>query len=99
MVRHIILFNYREEFSPEENRKNAREVKRRLESLKEVIPGIIEFKVYTDALPTSNMDIVFNTLFESEEALAAYQVHPAHVEASDFVGSVMKNRSCIDYYE
>ena len=93
------MVNFGEGFSPEENRQNAERVKRFLEGLKDTIPGIVEFKVYIDALPTSNMDIVFNTLFESVEALAAYQVHPDHVRVASFVASVMRNRTCIDYHE
>lgn len=97
MIRHIVMVNYKEGFSPEQNRKNAERVKFLLEGLKDVIPGIIEFDVVIDALPTSDKDIVFHTLFESVEALAAYQVHPAHVEVASFVASVMRNRTCIDY--
>ena len=99
MVRHIIMLDFAEGFSDRENRVNAEKVKRLLEALKDTIPGIVEFKVIIDVLPTGNRDIVFNTLFESAEALAAYQVHPAHVEAAEFVASVMRNRSCIDYLE
>ena len=99
MIRHIVMFNFREGFTPEENRQNAQQVKARLEGLKSVIPGIVEFDVIIDALPTSNKDVVLNTLFVSVDALAAYQVHPAHEEVSKFVGSVMRNRACIDYYE
>lgn len=93
------MVSFREEFSPEENRRNAEQVKLRLEGLKGIIPGIIEFKVIIDVLPTSDKDIVFNTLFESVEALAAYQIHPEHVQVASYVASVVRNRTCIDYYE
>ena len=99
MVRHIVMFNFKEGFSPEENRKNAEQVKRLLEALPGVIPGIAEFNVIIDILPVSNKDLVLNTLFKSEEALAAYQVHPEHVKAVAFIGSVMQGRVCVDYHE
>ena len=99
MIRHIVMIKYKEGFSPEQNRENAKQVKYLLEGLKDIIPGIIEFDVIIDALPTSDKDIVFNSLFESVEALAAYQIHPAHVEVAKFVASVMWNRTCIDYHE
>lgn len=99
MIRHIVMVSFKDGFSPAENRKNAEQVKSRLEGLKNTIPGIIEFNVYIDALPSSNRDIVFNTLFESVEALAAYQVHPDHVRVASFVASVVQDRTCIDYYE
>jgi hypothetical protein len=99
MVRHIVMLNFKEGFSAEENRKNAEQVKFLLEGLKKTIPGIMEFKVIIDALPTSDRDIVFNTLFESVEALAAYQIHPEHVRVASYAASVLRNRACIDYYE
>ena len=98
-VRHIVMVDYRDGFSEEENKANAQKIKVLLEGLKSVILGIIEFNVVVNVLSTSNKDIVFNTLFESVESLAAYQIHPAHVEVSNFVGTVMQNRVCIDYYE
>ena len=99
MVRHIVLLSYKDGFSPEQNRHHAEQIKRQLEGLKSIISGIIEFDVIIDALPTSNRDVVLNTLFESTEALDAYQVHPEHVKVASFVGSVMTNRACIDYDE
>ena len=97
MQGHIVMLNFKDGFSHEENRKNAEQVKFSLERLKTMIPGIIEFTVYIDKLPTSDKDVVFNTLFESVETLAAYQVHPDHVRIAAYVASVMQNRTCIDY--
>lgn len=99
MIRHIVMVNYKEGFSPEQNRENAKQVEHLLEGLKDVIPGIIEFDVIIDALPSSDKDIVFNTLSESVEALAAYKIYPAHMEVASFVASVMWSRTCIDYHE
>ncbi|HCQ89681.1 MAG TPA: stress protein [Clostridium sp.] len=99
MVRHIVTWNYKDGFSEEENKENATKVKNELEAVVEKINGIIELKVHINALSSSNRDIVLNSLFESEEALAAYQIHPEHKRVSSFIGSVMKNRTCIDYIE
>lgn len=99
MVRHIVTWNYGDGFSEEENRANALKVKELLDGLAGVIAGIAEIRVYTDLLPTGNRDIVLSCLLESEEALAAYQIHPEHKKAGAFIGSVTKNRVCMDYYE
>lgn len=99
MVRHIVTWNYKDGFSEEENKKNATKVKSELEALVKKIDEIIELNVYINTLSSSNRDIVLNSLFETEEALAAYQIHPEHKRVSCFVGSVMKNRTCIDYIE
>lgn len=98
-VRHIVTWNYRDGFSDSENAKNAERVKYELESLIHSIDGIIEIKVHINELNSSNRDVVLNSLFENYEALYRYQQHPAHQKVSAFVGTVMQNRACIDYYE
>lgn len=99
MVRHIVAWNYKDGLSKEENKENALKVKTELESLTQWITEIMEIKVHINVLPSSNRDIILNSLFESKEALDAYQIHPEHKRVSEYVGTVMENRTCIDYYE
>jgi hypothetical protein len=99
LVRHIVTWNYKKGFTDVENMDNALKVKSELESLIHCIDGIIELKVSINALSSSNRDIILNSLFENEETLAAYQIHPEHKRVSVFVGSVMQDRACIDYFE
>ena len=99
MLRHIVTWNYKDGLSDIENKANALKVKYELESLITSINGIIEINVYINELKSSNRDIILNSLFVSEDALSAYQAHPEHKRVSEFIGSVMQNRSCIDYYE
>ena len=99
MIRHIVMWNFKDGFSREENRGNAQKVKAELESLANIIPGIVSLEVVIDALSSSSRDIALNSLFVSEKTLAAYQVHPEYVRVSQFVGTVMTNRACFDYVE
>ena len=99
MLRHIVAWNYKDGFTEIENKENAEKIKTKLEALTECIDEIIELKVYINTLPTGNRDIILNSLFENEETLEAYQVHPEHKRAAEFVRSVVQNRACIDYYE
>ncbi|SBW06154.1 Stress responsive alpha-beta barrel domain-containing protein [uncultured delta proteobacterium] len=99
MVRHIVMLNYKEGLSPAANRKNAEQVKRLLEDLRKTIPGILEFTVVIDPLPTSDKDLALNALFESDEAFAAYQVHPDLLRLASFAASVMQDKVSIDYRE
>lgn len=99
MLRHIVTWNYKDGFSENENKENAHKVKSELEALTKCIEGITELKVYIDTLSSGNRDIILNSLFQDKESLAAYQIHPEHKRVSSFVGTVMQNRVCIDYYE
>lgn len=98
MVRHIVAWNYVDGFTEEENRVNAETIKRELENLKNLIPGIVSIEVFKEPLESSDSDLILDSVFESEEALKAYQVHPEHVRVgTNYVKPSTKNRKCIDF--
>lgn len=97
MVNHIVLWNLKEELSDTEKKEAALRIKKELEAVKEQVEGVVSLQVITDGLPSGNRDIALISVFESKEALNAYQVHPAHVSAASFVGEVTANRTCFDY--
>ena len=97
MIRHIVAWAHQKGFSAEENQHNAQKVKETLESLNGQIEGIVELEVLIDPLDTSDKSVMLISLFESQAALAAYQVHPAHVKAAGYVKSVMDERICLDF--
>lgn len=99
MIRHIVMWNFKDGFTAEEIRENAQKIKSDLENLINIIPGLISLEVITNTCPTSNRDLVLNSLFASEEALAAYQVHPAHVQISQYGKNILTNRCCADFIE
>lgn len=99
MVKHIIIWNFKEGFSDSENRSNALKVKEGLEGLKGKIPGLLSIKVTVDLLPSSTGNILLYSAFESEEALKGYQVNPEHVKVAQFVRAVTQNRRCVDFAE
>ncbi|HWT75044.1 MAG TPA: Dabb family protein [Mobilitalea sp.] len=97
MVRHIVAWNYAEGFTVEEKLEKASAMKKELENLKNLIPGIISIQLYTEPLETSDSDLLLDSIFESEEALIAYIVHPEHVRVgTNYVKPNVVNRKCID---
>ena len=100
MVRHIILWTLKDEYSPEEKEDIRKGIKEGLEGLKGKIPGLIRIKVNTEGLASSNADLMLDSAFESEDALKGYSVHPEHVAVADSkVRPHVKIRSCMDYEE
>ena len=95
MVKHIILWKLKEEH----NNVSVKEgIKRELEELSGKIPGLLEIKVETEGLPSSNADVMLYSVFESEDALKGYAVHPAHVRVADtFVRPYTEIRLCLDF--
>jgi hypothetical protein len=98
MVKHIILWQLKDELQGAEKDAVKQGIKEGLEGLQGVIPGLLEIKVNTNGLASSNADVMLDSSFESEEALKAYAVHPAHVEVADGkVRPFTKTRACLDF--
>ena len=98
MIKHVILWTLKEEYSKEQKEKILAEMKEALENLAGQIPGLLDIKVYTKGLPSSNADVMLDSSFVSEEALKNYAVHPIHVEAANTkVRPFTASRSCLDF--
>ncbi len=98
MVKHIILWTLKSEFSTEEKQQIKEGIKQNLESLKGKIDGLLEIKVITEGLPTATVDVMLDSTLESFEALKSYANHPAHVAAADgFVRPYTAARACMDF--
>lgn len=98
MVKHVILWTLKEEYSAQQKEEIKAGIKEGLEGLAGKIPGMLDIKVVTNGLASSNADLMLDSSFESEEALKGYAVHPAHVAVADSkVRPFTKVRSCLDY--
>lgn len=99
MVKHIILWTLKPEFSEEEKINIRKGIKESLEALKGKIPGLVDIKVNaTSLLSSSNADVMLDSTFENEEALKGYAKHPDHVVAADSkVRPYTAIRSCLDF--
>ena len=98
MVKHIILWQLKDEYSEEQKVQIKAEIKAGLEALQGKIPGLLDIKVQTEGLSSSNADLMLDSSFEDEAALKGYAVHPEHVKVADEkVRPFTKTRSCLDY--
>lgn len=98
MVKHVILWQLKDGLSAGEKAALKAEIKEKLEALAGQIPGLVSIKVYTEALPSSNADLMLDTSFTDYDALKGYAVAPAHVAvASGIVAPNVKQRVCMDF--
>ena len=98
MVRHVILWQLKDGLSAEEKETVKKGIKEGLEGLKGKIEGLAEIKVNTVPLPSSNADVMLDSLFDSADALKNYATHPAHVAVADGkVRPYTKSRTCMDF--
>lgn len=98
MVKHVILWTLKSDINELEKLKVKQHIKMALEGLNGKISGLKEIKVILDPLPSSNADIMLDSLFENEASLKAYAIHPSHVAVADkYVRPYTATRTCMDY--
>jgi hypothetical protein len=95
MVKHIILWTLKPEHNTPEIKQG---MKQGLEALVGVVPGLLEMRIETQPLASSNADVMLYSVLESADALKGYAVHPAHVEVADtLVRPYTATRACMDF--
>lgn len=98
MVKHVILWTLKEGYSADEVSRIKADIREGLEGLKGEIPGLVDIRVNTFPLESSNCDLMLDSSFENEESLKGYAVHPKHVEvANTRVRPFTASRVCMDY--
>ena len=98
MIKHIILWQLKDEIQGEEKKTVMNGIKEGLEGLVGQIPGLVDIKVQTVGLASSNADVMLDSTFVDEQALKTYASHPAHVKVADNqVSPYTKTRVCMDF--
>lgn len=92
MVKHIVLYTLKEGVDKE---SAVEQIAAQLEPLVGQIPGLSWLEV--SPAYQGGMDYALYSEFESPEALAAYQTHPAHLAAKETFGHLINQRYCADY--
>ena len=96
MVKHMIIWKLKDELADKKNR--AQEIKVALEGLVGRIDGLLEMHILTEGFACSSGDLMMDSTFRDEAALAAYQEHPLHKEiAVGLVRPSVSTRLSYDY--
>mgnify|MGYP002700097309 FL=1 len=98
MVKHIVLWTLHAHAKGNTQQQNAQLAKAKLESLKEIIPQVIDIEVGINlAGEGSSVDICLYSTFKDETDLKAYQAHPEHQKVLPFMSAIKAERHVIDY--
>lgn len=99
MVRHIVMFKFKEEAEGRTKKENLQIAKEKLEALQGVVPTLKSsyVKLNDENANPSNYDIVLVSEYDDMEGLNAYIVHPAHKMVGEFMGKVRESRACVDF--
>ncbi len=98
MIRHIVMWKFRDYAEGLSREENIMKVKAMLEALPEKIDFIREMQVQINVNPKEGMyDAVLLSTFDSLEDVARYRVHPEHKKVSSYVALIKENRASVDY--
>ncbi len=94
MLVHIVMFQFKDE-----NKKvNLERVKSMLEALPSKINELKNMEVGIDISKSErSFDLILTSLFENQEGLNAYAVHPAHLEVVRVIKEVTSLSKVVDY--
>ena len=99
MIRHIVMFKMKQEFSPAEKVAALHLLYKELVVLGTKIPEILEWQIginiHVDN--ASAYDILLNSTFNSMEDLAVYQAHPDHQAFITFNKDFSESKAVLDY--
>jgi len=98
MLKHIVMWKFKDEAEGHSKAENCRYVKEQLSQLPSLIPVIRSLEVGLNSVSGSMAwDMVLVTEFASKDDLDLYAMHPEHVKISDFVAKVRLERAVVDY--
>ena len=80
MVKHIIVWKLIDGIDKQSVKQ---EIKSKLEGLVGKIDGLVKMEININALDSSSGDLSMDSVFENEQALKDYQVHPLHKEIAN----------------
>jgi hypothetical protein len=97
MIKHIVLFKFREDLQDAKKKTKLADIKKSLEALTEKVESLKKMEVGINCNPEEEYDLALTSEFDSMEGMKAYAIHPEHVKAGVLIREILKKRACVDY--
>lgn len=99
MIRHIVMFKFKEEAEGKSKMENVLATKAMLEALPSKIPQILSstVEIGAEGANPENADLILISDFESFETLNQYIVHPDHKAVGAFMRPLRESRAAVDF--
>ena len=99
MIRHVVMFKFKDSAEGKNKLENMQLAKEKIEALlgKVDVLRAMEVGLNDSKASESNYDLVLISDFNSIDDLDKYQIHQEHVKVIDFMKKVIETRSCVDY--
>ena len=99
MYKHLVMWKLKDEANGRTKEQNAREMKKRLDSLPGVIKEIRQYEVSINigSYGASFYDVGLISSFDNKDDFWAYTKYPEHDEVLAFIQSVQLDEQIVDY--
>lgn len=98
MIKHIVMWKFKDYAEGATKQENILKVKAMLEALPDKIDFIREMQVNINVNPKEGMyDAMLISAFDTLEDVGRYRVHPEHKKISSFVALIREGRASVDY--
>lgn len=98
MVKHIVLWTFKETAEGRSKQENLVLAKQKLEAMAGKVPGMTHLEVGINFQAREGAwDLALYSEFESRAALEGYQTHPEHLKVIEYLRTVRDQRAVADY--
>jgi hypothetical protein len=98
MIRHVVMFKFKDSANGAPKDKNMTKAQSLLEALPEKISEIKNLEIhYNLKEDPANYDMLLIVDLDSLDDLAVYIDHPDHKKVGEFIGKVRDSRLVVDY--
>jgi hypothetical protein len=98
MVKHIVMLRLKEYENKTQKLENALLLKKAIEDLRIYIDEIKNLEVGLNFNNKAHAyDLVLTAVFQTEDDLEIYRMHPAHKKVMVFLNQVTANKAVVDY--
>lgn len=96
MIRHIVMWKYREGLTTEEKTALLNNLNKAAEDMRGKVEGLLDIHLEKNVNEKEKYDICLYCEFETLENVDNYQVHPLHLVFKDIITGNVVDRACID---
>ena len=98
MIRHIVMWKFKEYAQDRTKEENLQYVKEKMEALPEQIDCLLSMHVYFNINDKPGMyDAVAVSTFKSLRDITKYRLHPSHKYITEYIALVRDGRASVDF--
>jgi hypothetical protein len=97
MIKHVVLFKFKEDLSLSTKEEKITQIQTGLLELKNTIGELKSIEVGLNSNPHEEYDLALITTFDSYDALATYAQHPEHLKVAEWIREILEKRACVDF--